>query len=76
MKYRNNEKINILIKRVWLNHRAFLKETLDEMAEIAPMLAHFGYDPEGNARMAIIAFILTYYHCHMDGISLMRNNIK
>ena len=46
------------------------------MAEIAPMLAHFGYDPEGNARMAIIAFILTYYHCHMDGISLMRNNIK
>lgn len=38
--------VNLDALSKWVGH--IPQDTLDEMAEIAPMLAHFGYDPEGN----------------------------
>jgi len=38
--------VNLDALAKWVGH--IPQDTLDEMAEIAPMLAHFGYDPEGN----------------------------
>jgi len=38
--------VNLDALSKWVGH--IPQDVIDEMGEIAPMLAHFGYDPEGN----------------------------
>merc|ERR1712228_934980 len=38
--------VNLEALSKWVGH--IPEDVLEDMASIAPMLAHFGYDPEGN----------------------------